>query len=88
MTRHEQDTTGDGFRDRVGYYEGGHLQREEYDRDGDGRPDIVTHYDEDERITRREEDVDRDGAIDVISHYVDGRLARKELLDSGGRATR
>lgn len=88
MTRHEQDTTGDGFRDRVGFYVGGQLSREEYDRDGDGRVDIITYYDAHEQVTRREEDVDRDGQVDVISHYEDGRLARKELLGGGGRATR
>ena len=56
-------------------------------RNGDGRPDLTTHYDVDERVVSREEDFDGDGDVDVITHYENGRLARKELLGEPTTAT-
>ena len=98
LSRQEQDTSGDGFRDLVAFYGGGRLDREEQDRDGDGQADVTTHYDADERLARREEDTDGDGQMDRISFYENGRLTRRQLLspdadegdtqarsDSGGR---
>lgn len=87
-SRHEQDTTGNGFRDRVGFYEGGKLVREEQDTLGSGRPDVIVYYDEREKIVRRAEDTDHDGHIDVISHYENGRITRRELMDSAAQAPR
>jgi hypothetical protein len=42
----EEDRNGDGFHDRVGYYQEGKLRREVEDANGDGRPDRVTLYDD------------------------------------------
>ena len=81
VSRHERDTTGDGFRDSVGYYTAGRLESEKQDLDGDGHMEITLYYDEREQLARREEDVDRDGDADVVSHYEAGRLTSRELLD-------
>ena len=83
IARHESDTTGDGFRDRVRFYRAGTLAREEQDNDGDGQAEVTLHYDAASQVTRRDEDTDGDGQVDVISHYEDGRLARRELLGDG-----
>ena len=83
--RHEQDTTGDGFRDRVGFYLEGRLDRDEADTNGDGRADLFNHYDDREQVVRREEDTDFDGQVDRISHFESGKLARREIIDTGSR---
>ena len=57
------------------------LAREEEDRNGDGRPDRVTLFDEEERILQRDEDRNGDGVVDLRSVYSEGRLVRRELLD-------
>ena len=84
ITRHEQDTTGDGFRDRVAFYVDGKLVREEQDSNGDGRPDITSYYDANERISRREEDTNMDGVIDkndvLVSSYLDARESHFKIL--------
>ncbi len=82
MARQEQDTDGDGFRDRIGYYEKGRVIREEHDADGDGRPDKVTIYDAREQVARVDEDRDGDGLVDVRSYYENGRLSRREMLEA------
>jgi hypothetical protein len=65
----------------VGFYQDGRLVREEDDRDGDGRPDRVTLFDEQERIRQRDEDRNGDGIVDLRSFYSEGRLIRRELLE-------
>jgi hypothetical protein len=64
----------------MSFFEDGRLVREEEDRDGNGRPDRVSYFDEQERIARREEDTDRDGVMDVRSFYQEGKLRRRELI--------
>ena len=55
--------------------------REEEDREGDGSPDRVTLYDDQERIRQRNEDRNGDGIVDLRSFYSEGRLIRRELVD-------
>ncbi len=82
----EADLNGDGIKDVVRYYDDeGRPQREESDRNFDGRMDQVTTFEEG-RILRVETDTVGDGRIDTKVFYENGRPSRAER-DLNGRST-
>ncbi|MEO0322575.1 MAG: hypothetical protein AAF447_06440 [Myxococcota bacterium] len=82
----EADLNGDGVKDVVRYYDDeGRPQREESDRNFDGRMDQVTLFEEG-RILRVETDSVGDGRIDTKVFYEEGRPSRAER-DLAARST-
>jgi hypothetical protein len=73
----------DGFR---AVHEGRRIVRRERDADGDGKPDVIIHYDAAGQVERREESGRLDGRIDTWTFYVEDRLQRKESdTDADGK---
>lgn len=77
---------GDGKTDVVRVFvkspEGGAklaLGCKEVDLNGDGRKDVLVHYDPQGRKQREEFDHDFDGVADLLAFYQEGQLARQEL---------
>lgn len=85
VARLERDTTGDGYRDRIDFFDAGELTRRTEDADGDGFPERVTRFGADGRPAQRDEDSDGDGALDTRSFYEGGRLTRRILLNDDER---
>jgi hypothetical protein len=82
----EVDLNGDGIKDVVRYYDDeGRPQREEADRNFDGKLDEFTVYQRGE-IMQREVDTNGDGIVDVKIYYDGGEPVRSER-DLAGRST-
>ncbi|MFQ5829820.1 MAG: FG-GAP repeat domain-containing protein [Candidatus Methylomirabilia bacterium] len=64
-------------------YEDNRLVRRERDLNGDGKPDIVMHYDAQGQLVRREESSQLDGRIDTWTFYAGGKIERKESDTDG-----
>lgn len=76
----EVDLNGDGRKDMLVYYlPDGRKQREEFDHDYDGVPDVTSYY-EAGALVRQELDVNYDGKPDLLQHFENGRLTRTERL--------
>lgn len=73
----------DGFR---AVYEGGRLVRRERDMNGDGKSDVILHYNAEGQLVRREESSRLDGRIDTWTFYAGGKPERKES-DTDGDGT-
>jgi tetratricopeptide (TPR) repeat protein len=82
IERIEFDHNGTGEVDRVFVYAAGVLQDEAWDTNGDGSFDRFQQFDESGSLTMREEDVDGDAEIDVRTAYNNGRIVRREILNS------
>ena len=82
LERVEIDPSGDGSPERVFHYAEGRLRVEASDSTGDGSLDRFERFDGDGRIEVREEDHNGDGKIDVRSIYQQGRLSRREIIDT------
>jgi len=78
LVRKEVDVNRDGALDMVSYFDDqGDLEREEMDRDFDGRFDWVDHYRGGQRAMS-EYDTSSDGFPDVFDYYEEGQIAYKE----------
>jgi hypothetical protein len=77
------DTNFNGRAEVWERYRGGRTIARQVDRDEDGLPDAFFHYRGD-LLVEEHQDMNGDGSVDVRSIYRDGRLIRRELLDSGG----
>jgi hypothetical protein len=76
----EVDLNGDGRKDMLVFYlPDGRKQREEFDHDYDGVPDVKSYY-EAGVLVRQELDVNFDGKPDLLQHFENGRLTRTERL--------
>ena len=73
--RSEADSDGDGKLDVTVEYADGKKTRQREDRNGDGKPDVVTSFDADEKPARIEEDSDGDGRLDT-RHLLRGAARR------------
>ncbi len=82
IERVELDHDGDGRLDRLFIYSAGQLRQESWDTNGDGAYDRWQHFDETGSLTVREEDVDGDEEIDVRTAYNQGRIVRREILNT------
>jgi hypothetical protein len=82
IERIEFDNNGTGEVDRVFVYSGGVLENEAVDTNGDGSFDRFQRFDETGSLTMREEDVNGDDEIDVRTAYNNGRIVRREILNS------
>jgi hypothetical protein len=86
MSCREVDLNGDGIKDVVRHYDDeGRPQREEADRNFDGKPDEFTFYQHGE-IMQRDVDTNADGMVDVKIYYDAGKPMRSER-DLAGRST-
>ncbi len=67
-------------------YEGGRLVRRVRDVNGNGKPDVILHYDDNSQLVLREESSQLDGRIDTWTYYAHGKVERKESdTDGDGR---
>ena len=87
VTCKQADLNFDGHLDAFFHYDDdGHLVREQFDLDFDGRIDMGRFY-EAGALTLDEQDVNQDGATDTWRRYDKGRLLRIESdRDADGRA--
>ena len=58
------------------------LIKRELDTNFDGKPDVVTLFNEDGTRLKEQFDLDFDGKFDVVDHYEKGQLVRKETFHS------
>ncbi len=72
----------DGRVTRVFRYEDGRLASDAQDVQGHGRLDRIDHFAADGSLVLREDDLDDDGRVDVRSYFSEGKLVRREILDS------
>jgi len=77
----ELDADRDGHPERVFRYNAGHLELELRDSNGDGRVDLLQHFDPAGELRLREQDLDADGVPDVRTTYRDGHLIRREIAN-------
>lgn len=82
-TAETADRNGDGSADEWFYYSGDLLLRVESDRNRDGTPDSITHYDRHGAARRAEDDDDFDGRKETVHRYHDGLWAESTLDDDG-----
>jgi len=75
-----QEVDSEGFK---AVYEGGRLVRRVRDVNGDGKPDVILHYDGDGQLALREESSQLDGRIDTWTYYAHGKVERKESDTDG-----
>src|SRR5215831_2538463 len=73
----ERDTDFDGKVDRWVTLENGKPKIQRDDKNGDGKPESVTYFENGER-TRSEEDTNGDGRVDRWITYVNGKPSRVE----------
>src|SRR5574337_641887 len=80
MERQEVDTKYVGRYDLVRFFEHGRLIREEYDTNGDGRPDVWVSYNEMGEKVFQEEDTDYNGKVRARFRFAGGKVVSKELV--------
>ena len=86
MICRETDVNGDGKKDVIRYYDDeGRSQREEADRNFDGKMDMAIIF-QDGKIVREELDENRDGKIDTKVFVENGKPLRAER-DLAGRSS-
>jgi tetratricopeptide (TPR) repeat protein len=78
--RIELDESRDGRAERIFVYRDGRVRSESQDRDGDGRFEIISHFDVDGALVLREEDLNGDGKIDVRTTYRSGRMVKRSIM--------
>lgn len=74
----EVDLDGDGIKEVRNYLAGGTVVRRAYDLNGDGQPDVVSHYGGGGSLEREEMDGDFDGRVDWVDHYTGGVRVKAE----------
>jgi antitoxin component YwqK of YwqJK toxin-antitoxin module len=79
----ELDTTGDLFFDTVSLMENDRMVKRMIDKNRNGTPDVVIHFNEKEQQERLISDTDFDGRPDTWQYYADGMLSRVEKDESG-----
>ncbi|MBN2799264.1 MAG: hypothetical protein JXX28_08980 [Deltaproteobacteria bacterium] len=86
LVRKEVDINRDGVIDNISYFdEGGELEREEMDRDFNGKFDWIDHYMDGHRVMS-EFDTSSNGQMNVFNTYANGVIAQKERdTDDDGR---
>src|SRR5689334_3577832 len=77
------DLNGDGRPDVIEVRERGRKICRITDLDFDGKPEVYTYYDAENRERRRESDFDGDGKIDEITIFVAGAPSQR-LRDTNG----
>ena len=75
-------TSWTALRPQAGASGNGQPSDEEDDRNRDGRPDLILHY-QDGAVTEKTEDLDYDGLPDITSYYESGRLVRRTVSSEG-----
>lgn len=81
------DFNDDGVLDERWVYSGDRIERTEFDRNRDRKPDEIVYYDDRGVALRGEVDRDFDGTMEESTEYLDGQPMRSEIdRDRDGRA--